>query len=336
MSDSLSNNKISYFSKECFDCLKGYFALFVLTHHIFLFTGILLGTKFEIILYNLGYWSVSIFVFITGYGLYESYINKGKSYIYYIPLKRILPSVICYYIVAIIYIFYDFIFNHEHVLRDYIGTFTYGCTIISFGWYFQLSLLFYLIFYLIFRFVKKEKLKSLLLLLFLIGYFCFYYINNMSVTLYVPIFSFAYGILCSKYKYIIDKFINRFHVLLFIFSFLGFGFGSFFIWHYGKIISNILYVFISLISQFSLVVLVIIVSRFILKYVSWILINPLIKFIGSISMELYLLQGLVVRTLVCLNLNIYVFVLLTLVVCILISIPFNKLFGLIRKKIISK
>lgn len=336
MNNSLSDNKISYLSKECFDCLKGYFALCVLTHHAYLFTLFLLGTRFEIILYNLGYWAVSIFIFITGYGLYESYSTKGNDYINTMPFKRILSSVFFYFIVAIIYIIYDLIIGYQHELRDYIGTFTYGCTIISFGWYFQLSILLYLIFFFIFKFVKIKELRSLFIVLFVLAYFVFYYVNNMSVTLYVPIFSFIYGILCSKYKSIVEKILSKLYILIIFLSLFGFAFGSLFVWRYQKISPRLLIVLVSVLSQFFFVVFVISISRFFIKYLKWILINPISKFYGSVSMELYLFQGITIRILSVLPLNKYVYIALIFVCCTLVAIPFNKLFGVLQKKIFSK
>lgn len=336
MSDSLSNNKISYFSKECFDCLKGYFALFVLMHHTYQFTGIFSDTKLAIIFSNLGYWSVAVFIFISGFGLYESYKKKGDSYLKDFPFKRILSFYFIYCIFAFSYIIYDLCMGVKHEIKDYIKTFTYGSTIISFGWYLQLCLLIYIVFYLVFKFVKISKLRSLFIALFIVAYFAFYYINQQPVNLYTPLFFFAFGIICSRYREVIDKIISKFHILLFVVSIIIFVAGFLSVWRYGYLISDYVVPFIYIISGLAFLVFIIISVRFLLQHITVIVINPVSRFLGVISLELYAFQGMILRTLRIFDFNTYVYILLVFVSSVLVAFVTNKLLGLLQKKIFSK
>ncbi len=67
-----------YFSREKTECLKGWLAIGVLAHHLFQRTDLipansLLGFLFG----SLGIYCVSMFFFISGYGLMASYSKNG-------------------------------------------------------------------------------------------------------------------------------------------------------------------------------------------------------------------------------------------------------------------
>lgn len=149
--------RFDYLSNKTFLCLKGWFALCILVHHIQLFTKIGDGTYWMHILGNLGYWSVGMFIFMSGFGLYESYRTKGMSYINCFPRNRLLVYELYYLLFVGIYFVFDLIKGVPHSAIEYMQTLTYGSTIISFGWYLQLNLVLYIFFWLVFKFVKKHS-----------------------------------------------------------------------------------------------------------------------------------------------------------------------------------
>lgn len=68
-----------YFSRNVTEHLKGYLAIAVLLHHIFQKTDLISHTSLlGFFCQSVGYYCVSMFLFISGYGLMYSY-NKNRG-----------------------------------------------------------------------------------------------------------------------------------------------------------------------------------------------------------------------------------------------------------------
>lgn len=86
MSDNTSNKDVinlDYFSRNKTECLKGLLAILVLVHHIYQKAHLFEEYPFiDYLLKYLGYYCVSGFFFISGYGLYSSLKrNRGGIYV---------------------------------------------------------------------------------------------------------------------------------------------------------------------------------------------------------------------------------------------------------------
>lgn len=105
---------------------------------------------------------VSVFFFISGFGLVRSYQSKGDAYLQSFPgrkfLRIVLPAVlglICYYLL---------LWNPErNYLDDWKNLVLYGTPILPFSWFAEAIVFFYLVYYVSFRFLKgKWKAAGLL------------------------------------------------------------------------------------------------------------------------------------------------------------------------------
>ena len=140
--------------------LQGFFAICVMLHHA--------GQKTcapwhnpQYIVHGLdifvpiGYLFVSVFLFCSGYGLYKSFKQK-ENYLQGFIKKRILPLVLAYYSTGVIFF----------VVRLLMGEVMNGGKVFCYlsgawlcnpnAWYVIALPIFYLGFYLAFRFIKKE------------------------------------------------------------------------------------------------------------------------------------------------------------------------------------
>ena len=154
-------------SKEQGQYLRGLFASLILVCHIYGMlssrvdtTSLLLNPVFFYPLFGLGYISVAVFLFITGYGLVQQYNRRGIDYINDFPRNRILPFYIKYVILILLYIvFYTLckVPGNKVSALVIIKSFLFGGTIVSKGWYLQASLIIYLCFFAIFRLVKSRR-----------------------------------------------------------------------------------------------------------------------------------------------------------------------------------
>ena len=67
-------------SKDKCNCLKGVFAMVVLLHHLKQHSGVFSDYAVPSIIFQaMGYLSVAVFFFISGYGLAISWQKKGKG-----------------------------------------------------------------------------------------------------------------------------------------------------------------------------------------------------------------------------------------------------------------
>ena len=91
-----------YLSLETTNCLKGIFAIIVVIHHLYQRTDIINNSVLGVLFQSLGCLSVSIFFFLSGYGIAASIQRKGNSYLASFASKRILPLYINNVIMALV------------------------------------------------------------------------------------------------------------------------------------------------------------------------------------------------------------------------------------------
>ena len=105
---------INPFSKENFIGVKGYLAILIIIHHLYQFTAFLSDPSFGYALYLLGHYGVICFLFLSGFGLFSSYLSKGETYIKSFLRNRLLPFYLSYLFFVIVYIVYGLI-NHSSI-----------------------------------------------------------------------------------------------------------------------------------------------------------------------------------------------------------------------------
>ena len=348
MSGEMTNKDNKYMTKEAFDALKGILAVCVLIHHLYQFTGFLSDTSFGYAFLLLGHFAVVLFIFISGYGLGISYINKSDSYIKSFPKKRILPFYLTYLFFLLVYIIFELALKNEIKPSALILSFFYGSTIISFGWYLQLILLLYVAFFIIWRFVKKNAYKLIALSLFLFVFTVINFIIKSPANVYSPVFSFAIGVFVAYLKDKVDSFMKKQGILISIVSLFVFAcltvFATLIEFRYkdfvnANIILSVLYFVLNLFVDLFLIIFVISFLYIICSISYRLLINPVTRFIGLISLEIYALQGLFLRGfdpyfVKTLN-NRYLYTLVSVVSISVCAFIINRALSLLKKKLLK-
>lgn len=328
---------MQYLSKNTFGCIKGWCALGILIHHIYQFSGILDGTAARFLLINLGNWAVGLFVFMSGYGLYESYRDKGDRYIANFLRNKLLSFWILYLIVAGVYILYDFIRGYPHTVGEYLGTFTYGKTIISFGWYLQLTLVLYLVYWIAFRFGRGRGSRFAIMGVLFALFIWLNILLGISHIRYMPVLFFLLGILWAVYREQIEKGLCRIGPVVLVLAFVvSFG-GYLIIWRYE--IRGFMSVAVYAGSEMAMILFVMLLVRQLNAHgqaSAKLICNGLSRFLGVYSLEIYVCQGIVLRTLSSIAMNKYLFAGLGILLVILIAIPVHMLFGVVNKKIVRR
>lgn len=232
----------------------------------------------------LGMFAVSLFLFISGYGLARSYMKKGDTYLSGFFCKRIW-KVLWPAIVALILWYLLIRDPNRNFLHDLYRTFRWGSPPLPQFWYVLEIICLYLLFWISFRIVpEKWRLPVLWLcaLLFMVLTIALGYDRNWWIhTLAFPTgASYAYGEE-RLLKWLNKHYLNPlFSLIVLLFLFVVFyRINIPYLW-------TLCYVFVSLAGALA---------------VSWIPLekihNPFIRFTGTVSYEIYLFHGIAIAAL---------------------------------------
>ena len=169
-----------------------------MTHHLYQHSGLFRNTTIGGALQAIGYLSVACFFFLSGYGLYASYLAKGDTYIDTFMKFKIIPfyKVICLYVS--LYLVFNFVQGVELSFEKIVKSLTFGGTIIANGWYLQVQLILYVLFFITFKIFPKKKL----FLVFgecMLLYICLY-VAGYGITWYEGIMAFPLGMMWCAQK----------------------------------------------------------------------------------------------------------------------------------------
>ena len=202
-----------YLSRENTDCLKGICAIMVVICHVCSRTNIGASIGLGPIYTAFGYWAVSGFMFMSGYGLTRSILNKynGGGYLQIFLSKRVLPIYMLMALLSVVYYGMGHLLALEPPsLSCFIQSFFFGNTVIKFGWFLQAIVVIYLLFYVSARISTKvahtnpEAALCILMTFALSLYMGGCLIMNLSDTWYETVLAFLAGMLIAANKPVVD------------------------------------------------------------------------------------------------------------------------------------
>ncbi|MGN0550980.1 MAG: acyltransferase family protein [Acutalibacteraceae bacterium] len=320
-----------YLSLENTKAIKGIMAVVIVLHHLyrqFADNGV-----YEIWLKPfdspMGWLVVGVFFFFSGYGLMLGYLNK-KLYLNSF-LKKRLPAVLIPLLTAtVLYFPFQLIINKESLSFTYwLGILTGNNFLVRNCWYVYAIVVFYFLFYIIFKFIKNTKLAIVSFLFSICAYevICFVVYNNFVWS--SSSIAIALGVICAYYYQAMTAFLKKYYYLLLPACVVGYVggmainpiFNRLFHFYPPEFISeNLCVIFFTL-----FVIIVLLKFRFN---------NMIIKFLGNISYEIYLMHGLfmlVFTNFIKVN-NHIIYVVLVIAFTILSSWLLNKINTSLFKK----
>lgn len=264
------NGKIHGISIDTCNCLKGLMAISVVLHHILQGRDIFILTE---LFRPFGSVAVGCFFFISGYGLYASY-SKKKSYLDGFLLKRFRKLIVPFIFVILLY----HLINQESYKGIFSGLIVGNPDyILPYSWYIFCAILFYLAFYYIFKYISHEKIKILSIFIFTLTLYIFLrFIIRWPGFWSGSLFLFPIGV---TFKYI-EKYFERILSLYIIIS-------SLFI----TILVVVLY--LTDIKYIGIVEICFSSLAIILPFTILNISSKCLAFLGSISYEIYLVQGII-------------------------------------------
>lgn len=267
-------------SVEKTGAVKGVLAVLIVLHHLSQRgeSGVL-----RLLLSNLGVPCVCIFFFFSGYGLQKSYTEK-PDYRAAI-LRRRVPSVLVRYLCLIpLYWGLGWIAGNPFTFGEVLRSLVNGYPVVSYSWYTICIVLFY-VNYFMSTMLFGRRYRGILLsqLLFVVLWIAVCRALGYEEYWYNTAIAFPLGIFWAVYEEKLTPWLQKHYASALILSFLCFGF------FFGAALAAMrVNVFVSLYWAAScafVLFLLLILMKFTFQ-------NPVLRFLGEISFEIYGLHGL--------------------------------------------
>ena len=319
---------INCLSKEASICLKGVFAVFVLLHHFqqrtMYITQPYIGKIFEL----MGFLSVSIFLFFSGYGLMISFYRNGKSYLNKFLINRLLPFYCINILLILLSAMNKIIVGMKITVVEMFSSLFFFETIVTYGWYIQTILIFYIVFYITFNIIDNKNISFWLMFVSVFLYIVISHLMQRAPAVYISTLSFLLGIFFGKYSdkvRVLFKYKTR-TLFVSICIFLIFILSSFINTNFHN-----RYIFRSLSSPFFAVAILMFVE-IIYEYNRKLVTNKVTRSLGKLSLEIYVSQGFFFdmfhSELIYINNN-YMYIILVTICTFLFSVLIHPLFSTI-------
>lgn len=295
-------------------CIQGFCAVAIILHHLaqrFSQNGDIgaLGLFTDI-----GVMFVGVFFFFSGYGLFKSLKTK-EGYLKGFFKKRLPAILVPFYVCILIFVAFNFISGTKFGIGDTIAVLTGWGLINSHMWYIVEIAILYVIFFFVFRFINKENLAVAIMGILtacltvgslLLGhgadFSCRYWF--MGEWWYNTTLVFFAGILIAKNENVLTNFAKKAYKLILPLSivitavlgcFTRYALNKYSYWaewpgHMGYKEKFICLGFQLPMVLFAVITLLLIMMK--LKFT-----NPILKFLGTISLELYLIHNLFLENL---------------------------------------
>ena len=316
------NSNKEYLSKTNTAAVKGIFILFIVFSHSIQYVSY--DDKYSKHIYALilymGQLVVTLFLFYSGYGVFESFKKKGEQYIKGFPKKRILRTLLSFDTVVLLYLGLYITINRDFPIKQALLSLIGWESVGNSNWYiFDIVVLYAIAYFSIYVFERKKYILlsswglSIVFVLFMILYKQPWWYNT--------IVCFPLGMTYSFFKDEIDKilFINKKYVMILICTFIT----AFVMKQYSE--TNVLYY--ELLSLSFSVLIVVITVKIEFR-------NVILKWFGDNLFYVYIVQRLPMIILSkWFSLDPYVFFLLSFVFTVVMAVIVKETVGRLVAKI---
>ncbi len=305
-----------YLSLDNSTRIKGWLAIGVALNHILHKID---RTDLHMEFWNMFFWFVAIFFFFNGYGtMYKlkSDVNYLNDFLRKRVLKILIPFLIVYFLTVLLNVFLGEKYTFIHVFKSFFN----GDPIASNLWYIELVLLYYLAIWVMGKTIKSKSMMTIAGFVFIILWYVFVIWRQLSPHWMFTCLLIPVGMLFAYKEDEAYAFLRKKQILLVIICGLIVAFG------YSKSIEYIFTTYagmgVAIISSVAFTILFLILNMHIQNK------GEVLKFLGEISFEFYMIHGLFIDLLrnrfFYLD-NDYAFVVMVILLSVLASIAFKKL-----------
>lgn len=316
----------NYMSKESTSCIKGIFILIVFYSHLVTYTVIQKSKDFMMLnLRNfLGQLMVTMFLFYSGYGIYESIKRKKQDYVKSIPVKRILITLFNFDIAVLSFVIINQFLGRVYSLKNILLSFVGWEGIGNSNWYIFGILFMYLITYISFTFFDKDNKKALVSCWLLTLLFVLFMSVHKEDYWFNTLFCYPLGLTYSYYKDKIEKklFNNKKYLMA-----LGVSLIAFLVF---RELIPIDWIYYQCMSIFFCIVLILITMKVNIH-------NRILKWLGDNLFWLYILQRIpmLILTKIGYSIHAYRFTFICFCITVFMSFIYSFVFNIINKKILD-
>lgn len=328
----IPNRDYDLMSKEDTLAFKGIFSIIVILHHV---SQIENTIPYIHHFANFGIYAVSVFFFISAYGMTKQVNLNREKYLSGFFKKRFFKLLLPIFIVTIIHIILNIIvFHKEYTVNSIINVYKSGSSIINNGWYLNSILVIYLIFYFSFKFFKNIKISYFIFSFLILAYIFVLKRIGFGIWWYNSMIGIIFGMYFEIFEEKIKRVLNtHFYKILLILSIWAFYFANNRECNIIKMLSKIgiycNYAIVQNILCLNFIIMILLISKkinfrgFVIRksfyykktksigeynvnfiaesskfYSKFILIrNRVLSFSGKISFEMYMIHGLVMNIL---------------------------------------
>lgn len=153
----------SYLSKKNTQVIKGIFVVIVFMSHVRTYAAYTtISDQFVISILNyLGQLMVTMFLFCSGYGIYESIKKKGEEYISLLPKNRIGKTYLDFSISVLLFMILNVIIRQKYSISTILLSFVGWESIGNSAWYMFAIFTLYIISYVSFKIFKNKHFFAL-------------------------------------------------------------------------------------------------------------------------------------------------------------------------------
>lgn len=281
MQTKVLTNKDTYLSLESTKCLKGIFAMLILIHHLYQYSGLFHDSFLSYFFQALGYLSVGMFFFYTGYGITVS--RKKEGYIKRFGSNKILPLYGFYIYLVLFYTLWQIMLQYPISLIIIFQSLIFGNTIVPLGWYLQVTFIIYFLLWGVFAKINSDDNCIIVTGIFLVLYSFICAKIGLTSTWYESVFCVLLGMIWAIHKKQIDYYLNKFPKLIIIINLL-----FFILCLLGFKVSPLLNIELKMLSAVFFAAFITSLSYSIPKLFY---LNKITKFLGNYSLEMYISQG---------------------------------------------
>lgn len=288
-----TDRREEYLSLQNTICLKGILAICIVLCHLWgpllegnpsLSDGII-GNTIGRICTVLGYLSVALFLFLSGYGLCVQYQRKGEAYLKGFLLKRVLPLYIINVFLILFYSISNVLLGEGISWKDVLQSFFFGQTVISKGWYLQAILVWYLLFFIVFKYIKGDKAQIAAMVVAFLVYLLVCLIIKLESTWYEGVFCLVLGVIWAKYLKKINETLSKNKWFVLSILIVGLLFAASFVFGNFSFLQKPARIAVKSISACTFTILIVLFLRVIPIN------NIITHFLGKISLEIYVFHG---------------------------------------------
>lgn len=313
------------FNRENTLSLRGMLAISLTFCHLASVTFIHVFSEFS----EWGVYIVSVFFFITGYGLIQSYKRKKEYYLKGFIMRRYSKIIPPYVVCVILYILSHYLLSKDYSLVRELSSsgIDISGALLPTSWFVVVLIFFYPSFYWVMRIVKSAKRGIVFLIVWSILYYMLLNKLNFGEWWTVSIFAINIGMIYALYE---DKIMKKFSIRFIVYETMG------------LLLLLFIYVLIPLIYQcvydsyiggiykvwgISILPLFVVFPMYAAKFFD----DKLMLFLGTISYEIYLCQGVFRDILYGVFVNQYIYIFVALILSVLTAYVVNKFCSIVVK-----